>query len=389
MTLLEADSTRTEVMPVVCPFGRVEALTLPAPQQATFNGLHVPLVLEWQPEDGGIEPVVKWLQQSQDWLKERLSMHGAVLLRGFPLQGAPDFNEFMCAFKGWEDLAYEKSLSFAVRTPLLGRVCTTNDGRNGGLTFHHEQAQTPLFPSKLVFYCEIAAKQGGGTGVSPSSVVCSRLEAKFPEFIAKCEQLGVKYTCELSADGDISQGAGRGWRSFLGRKTRSEAEAKMKKLGYTWTWADDTDDSVLRATSPALLGVRKASGGQRVYFNQIAAQLTNATEWIQAARQKDADASKDGDKEADSEQEAKKRKVVPDSGLAASELDKYLTWADDTSMAGDREAIELGARLCDEVGQEIHWQNGDVALLDNMLVMHKRLPWTGDGPRRVLASLVD
>ncbi len=109
---------------------------------------------------------------------------------------------------GWQDLSYEDSLSFAVRTKLVGRVCTTNDGKNGGLVFHHEQAQTPKWPSKVFFFCEIPAPKGtgGGTGLSPSDVLLQALEAKDPAFVQACDQKGVKYTAYLLGEPDPSKG---------------------------------------------------------------------------------------------------------------------------------------------------------------------------------------
>ena len=45
-------------------------------------------------------------------------------------------------------------------------------------------------------------------------------------------------------------------------------------------------------------------------------------------------------------------------------------------------AIHIG----DELSFDIPWQSGDVALVDNFLVMHGRRPF--EGQRRVLASLI-
>lgn len=58
-----------------------------------------------------------------------------------------------------------------MRLDITERVCTTNEGKKGGQVFHHEQAQTPLCPSKLFFYCEYPADEGGGTAVCPSDEV--------------------------------------------------------------------------------------------------------------------------------------------------------------------------------------------------------------------------
>jgi hypothetical protein len=49
--------------------------------------------------------------------------------------------------------------------------------------FHHEQAQTPHWPSKLFFYCEKPATRGGATAVCPSDEVLRRLEDAHPAFV--------------------------------------------------------------------------------------------------------------------------------------------------------------------------------------------------------------
>ena len=61
--------------------------------------------------------------------------------------------------------------------------------------FHHEQAQSPRWPSKLFFCCEKAADAGDGgqTGVCRSDQVLDQLTKKHPQFVRKCEDLGVKY----------------------------------------------------------------------------------------------------------------------------------------------------------------------------------------------------
>ena len=51
------------------------------------------------------------------------------------------------------------------------------------------------------------------------------------------------------------------------------------------------------------------------------------------------------------------------------------------------EPVEFALRICEELAVDVQWERGDVALIDNFTVMHARRPWTGDGPRRVLASL--
>lgn len=331
-------------------------ISLPSPQQRTFNGVTCPLVLQCNKPTATNEEAAQWVTDNQTWLEGALAKHGAVLFRGFPVKDADGCDGFVRAFKGWEDLSYEDSLSYAVRLRVKGRICTTNEGKTGGLVFHHEQAQTPKYPSKIFFFCERPATSGGGTGVCPSDEVCRRLEEKYPAFVKDCETKGVKYTGYLLPEADPTKGVGRGWKSFFGRETREEVEKRMKELQYTWEWDGDT----LRTTSPALPAVHTLASGKRVFFNQVVAQIANALEFSSRS----------------------------EGGAKASaddlDLDRYMTWGDGEAM--DVEALKYAKTLCEESAVELEWQAKDVALLDNMQVMHARRLF--EGPRRVMASLV-
>ena len=48
--------------------------------------------------------------------------------------------------------------------------------------------------------------------------------------------------------------------------------------------------------------------------------------------------------------------------------------------------MALAVSMAEELTVDLQWQQGDVALVDNLRVMHGRRPFEGE--RRVLASLV-
>ena len=52
----------------------------------------------------------------------------------------------------------------------------------------------------------------------------------------------------------------------------------------------------------------------------------------------------------------------------------------------DSEKMDVAIALADELSFDLQWQSGDVALIDNFLVMHGRRPF--EGTRKVLASLI-
>jgi len=115
-----------------------------------------------------LEDAVGFVRDSRAEIDRALEERGAVLFRGFPLATPEDFDAFVKAFDGYADLSYENSMSFAVRTKLADRICTTNEGKSGGLVFHHEQAQTPLWPSHVFFAasCRHFRKMGARRALS-------------------------------------------------------------------------------------------------------------------------------------------------------------------------------------------------------------------------------
>jgi hypothetical protein len=155
-----------------------------------------------------------WVTNNQAELERLLDRHGAIVFRGFHVKDAVAFGSFISGFVGWQDLPYEDSLSLAVRLPVCDRVCTTNEGKTGGIIWHHEQASAPRYPSKVFFYCEVPAAHGGATGVTPSWAVHDALARKYPDFLAECVAKGIVYRLSLPEIPDSGSGVGRSWKRW-------------------------------------------------------------------------------------------------------------------------------------------------------------------------------
>jgi len=227
-----------------------------------------PQVLAWNSPDTNLADVESWVQENKPQLLEDLSLHGAILFRGFPVHSDIDFDSFIQAF-ALDGFTYADSLSNAVRKNRTDRVFTANEAPSTVSIFlHHEMAQTPVYPSKLFFYCEQAADEGGATPLCRSDILLSELEAQAPDFVKNCESKGVRYSNVMPAEDDSESGQGRSWRSTLSVESRQAAETKLQALDYQWQWQDD--DS-LRVTTPVLPAVRTLDDGRRVFFNQLIA----------------------------------------------------------------------------------------------------------------------
>jgi len=227
----------------------------------------------------------------------------------------------------------------------LKREFTANEApASVSIFLHHEMAQTPIYPSKLFFYCEQAAHSGGATPLCRSDILLQELTKQAPEFVAACLKLGVRYSNVMPNIDDLESGQGRSWRSTLSTDDKSAAEDKLRKLGYQWEWLEQ--DS-LRVTTAVLPAVRETDNGRQVFFNQLIAAFRGWKDTRNAT-------------------------------------EKSIRFGDDSAIS--TQAMAKAIHIGDELSFDIPWQSGDVALVDNFLVMHGRRPF--EGQRRVLASLI-
>lgn len=396
-----------------------------SPEQRTIGGVTLPLILQCTAPAADVASAAAWVREHQAAIEAAMAAHGAVLFRGFPLRCAEDFDAFVSGFAGWEDLSYSRSMSFAVRKRCTERICTTNEGKSGGLIFHHEQAQTPLWPSKLFFCCEKPAEpgDGGATGLVSSHRVFEELKRLHPAFADKCRAVGVRYTVFAGPEQDASKGAGRSWKSFFHVETRAECEEKMRRGGWEWAWGAGPNGAslsadFLRCVTPRLDAVKTAPGTAReCFFNQLIATLANALEFGRVG------------------QDGGGFDPLMDVPTQAA-IDECVRFADGAPLPLD---VLLDAkRLCEENAVDVQWQvralecaglsavrrsarppaqpraharahltrparveraaprrshdapqAGDVALICNYQVMHARRPWEGPaGSRKLLASLI-
>lgn len=313
------------------------------PNQQTIHGEPFPLV--WlNSGDATLEQAVVWAQAAKEELIAQASRHGAVLFRGLPLHTPQDFDRFIGAF-GLENFPYYESLSNAVRVNFTPRVFSANEApAEVTIYLHHEMAQTPIFPTKLFFFCEVPAQAGGATPICRSDVLFEQIQVRFPEFARACEELGLRYTNVMPGQNDPKSGMGRSWQSTLRAEDREGAERRLTEMRYTWEWLPD---GCLRATTPRLPAVREVAPGRKTFFNQLIAAFRG---W-------------------------KDTRNDPSSAIRFG----------DGSVL-DRATVLEVAEMAERLTFDMAWQHGDVVLVDNLVAMHGRRTFVG--PRKVLASLV-
>ena len=169
------------------------------------------------------------------------------------------------------------------------------------------------------------------------------LNGKYPDFITKIEELGVKYIKVAPEVDDPSSALGRSWKSMYGVSTKEEAEAAAAKQGSTLEWQDNGDCRVISAKLPA---VRVSTNGNKAFFNQIIAAYTG---WI------------------DSRNDPKKAVVFSDgTPLPSDVLDDLAAYMKENACA-------------------YRWNPGKFVIVDNSVSYHSRQVF--NGYRRVFASI--
>jgi hypothetical protein len=318
-------------------------------QREQANGVLFPRLL--QPGGGGgggaaasdLNSLVGAIKKHKSWLEQQLKLSGAVLLRGFGVHTAEDFNAVVEAFD-YPELPYIGGA--APRYKVVGRIYTTNDSPpDQTVTFHHEMAQVPEYPGKLFFFCETEAAEGGETPITLSHVVYERMLKEWPEFVAQLQDKGLLYTRNLADGDDLTSAIGRGWQSTFLTEDRVEAEKRAAKLGAQLEWLADGGVKMITGPMPA---IKEDELRQRpVWFNSMVSAYT---------------AWKD----------------------SRNDPEKACSFGDGTPLP--RNAVLACLQILHQEKAAVPWRHGDILLVDNTAVQHSRNTFVP--PRRVLASLV-
>ncbi|MGF7239141.1 MAG: TauD/TfdA family dioxygenase [Frankia sp.] len=286
-----------------------------------------------------------WVADHRAMLDDLARTAGAVLLRGFDVDGPAGFAAVMDSLSG-EVLDYGERSS--PRHRVVGRVYTSTDHpADQPIVPHNEQSYVRDWPLRIVFYCDTPPAAGGRTPLADSRKVLARLR---PRTRARFERSGVLYTRTYLP------GISLPWPEAFQTDRRSDVEAYCAAQAIACEWVGG-DRLRTRQTRPAV-HVHPHTG-ERVWFNHaLFFHVTSLPAEVGAGLR---------------------------SALAERDL-PYNTYFGDGSPIGDEVLDELRAAYqAETVGFD--WRPGDVLVVENMLVAHGREAFVG--PRRVLVAMAD
>ncbi|MFC5498085.1 TauD/TfdA family dioxygenase [Caenimonas terrae] len=332
------------------------AIRRPAPLQA---GSELVSIAPWDNPSGlpalvtpvarGVDPFA-WAGANRERITQLLHRHGGILLRGFGLRGDQDFQRMLDAV-GVALMHYiEKATP---REQVSKHVYTsTIFPPEHPIAPHNELSYVRQWPGRIAFFCEVAPQVDGETPLVDVRRVLARID---PEVAGKFRRLGWMLVRNFGS------GIGPSWQHSLAVKTREQAEAYLRRSATEWRWLEGgaAGNSRLRTFQRRAAVRRHPVTNEELWFNHIAF-------WHPSG--------------------------VPDDVRRSLEADFGTDNLPYNTLYGDGSEIplEVAAHLratYDAETVKFRWQEGDLLLLDNMLVAHGRSSYSGQ--RRVLTAMGD
>ncbi|KAF7131817.1 hypothetical protein RHSIM_Rhsim09G0113500 [Rhododendron simsii] len=328
---IEGESTEMEVTCEDFKVGKCKG-------QKLVDGVTMPLVLQ-PPEEpknnNDMQSLLLALEKNNDWFKQMIIKNGAVLLRGFNVRNAEDFNDVVQTFR-WDHVPY---VGPALRTSVFKQIWTANEGPlSETIAFHHEMVLMKPYPEYVMFFCEVPPPEGGETPIGPSCRVAKRMMEEFPEAVKEMEEKGLKYTFRAPPQTTTSTFTGRSWPEFLGSPDPAEAVKKAKaNADIDVEWLPDGSAHLTLAPRPLTM-VFEGRKGRKVWFNLI--------------------------------------HLMYNKELAS------VTMMDGTEIP--EKIVRRIEEIIEEESIQFRWEKGDILFLDNLAVYHGRRPSLP--PRKVLVA---
>lgn len=198
---------------------------------------------------------LQWAETHKDEINELLLTHGAILMRGFDVQGAEKFNELFAVLSG-EAIEYKNRTS--PRDRVYSNVYTsTSHPKDQVIHMHTENSYSDVYNRIIAFYCLVPAPVRGATPIADERKLLAALK---PETVKKFKERGVQYVR------NTIPGIGLDWQTIYQTEDRNEVNAILDDKGYEYSWIDD-DHLRIKWTLPAF--ITHPLTGEEVWFNHM------------------------------------------------------------------------------------------------------------------------
>ena len=314
------------------------------------SGKTLPLIVEieerMKDDDSGFgAAALQWLER-RDELREKLLLHGALMLRGGRVLEPSQLARFVREFSGAGLLDYAGGVSPRVALG-YGVYTSTEYAEHYTLSLHNEMSYTHRWPALLFFHCAVAPAGGGETPVADSRHLLKAIDAGVVE---RFKRDGIRYERNLTGDPSSSYS----WQAAFETEERRAVEDYCRQGDISFIWKEDGG---LRLSEVRPATAAHPETGEEVWFNQA-----------------------DGFHPSGMDGETYRALV---SALGEDNLRLNARFGDGSPITPNM-LERVRAAMREEMAL-VPWREGDILVLDNMLAAHGRMPFKG--PRKILLAM--
>ena len=304
--------------------------------------------------DAGARLPVDWAARRSGRIKDIVSDAGVALIRGLEVN-SPE--EFRAVCEAIEPNLRPYTGGDSPRTGLADKVYTSTEyDASLEVLLHNELSYAGWSPRLVFFGCLQPSVTGGETHIADGRKIYDQMP---PSIRTRFEDKGIVYLQHLW-DAEGEPGIGKSWQETFETDDRASAEIYLRDAGMDWEWTDYG----LRTRAPKNAILMHPSTGQKCWWNQ-------ADQWHRdiAGVKTSFGASDDP------------RFDPATAGEGA--LGNHVVYGDGSEISVDD--LMSVRQVCASVEVKFPWKQSDIMVIDNILAMHGRKPFTG--PRRVVVAM--
>ena len=302
-----------------------------------------PLPLIMEPATDQVD-LADWARNNREYIAQKLHTHGGILFRGFNLKTTEDFERVAAGvykeiYSEYGDLPREgEGGKVYSSTPYPEDKC---------ILYHNESSHMNRWPTRISFFCVIAAKEGGCSPIVDCRKVYQQLD---PVVREKFENLGLMYVRNFSDGLDVS------WQHFFQTADRAVVEEACHKQGFICEWIGKDN---LRVKQRCRAVLRHPVTGEISFFNQVQLHHVHCLD------------------------PAVRKSLL--SIFRREDLPRHVYYGDGSEI--EDAVMDHVGEIYEKNSVRFMWCQGDMVSLDNMLTAHARDSFVG--PRKIVVALGD
>jgi alpha-ketoglutarate-dependent taurine dioxygenase len=304
-------------------------------------GPPLPLVIE--PAKEGIDAVA-WATAHRRPLRELLLRHGGILFRGFTGGSVETFRRFIAAVSA-EPLPYMERSS--PRHEVADQVYTSTDHPpRHPIPLHNEQSYNITWPLRIFFHCVSPPASGGATPVADCRNVYQRISPALRQRLEERDYLYVRH---------FGTGMGLSWQEAFQTNDRHTVESYCADNDVEFSWGAG-EELTTRQRRP--VSAAHPESGEMTWFNHLTFFNVSTLD-----------------------------PMVADVllSMGKEKLPNNTYYGDGAEI--EHAALDELRAAYDAEKRAVAWQEGDIMMLDNMLVAHGREAYTP--PREIVVGMAE